>query len=66
MSACCIPAWGRASPLFSIWTIAGAPEPIRSDAPWEGTSIRVMKENFQSAASGSPLRFRAGWGTVTW
>src|ERR1700692_371054 len=53
------PAGGRASVLFSIWMMVGAPEPIRAGSPCDGTSMTVVKLSFQSAASGSCLRFTA-------
>src|ERR1700682_1315679 len=66
MSACCIPAWGRASMLFSIWMMVGAPDPIRAGSPCDGTSMSVVNESFQSAASGSCLRLTAVCGTDSW
>src|SRR6202022_189010 len=66
MSACCIPACGRASMLFSIWMMVGAPEPIRAGAPCDGTSMTVVNANFQSAASGSCLRLTAVCGIDNW
>ena len=52
--------------LFSTWMMVGAPEPIRAASPWEGTSMMVVKENFQSAASGSCLRLTAACGIESW
>src|ERR1700730_1248694 len=66
MSACCMPACGRASMLFSIWTMMGAPAAMNGGSPCDGTSMSVVNESFQSAASGSCLRLTAVCGIDSW
>ena len=53
--------------LFSTWMMVGAPDaPMRAESPCDGTSITVVNDNFQSAASGSSLRLTAVCGTDSW
>src|SRR5258708_30820053 len=66
MSAGCIPDCGRASMLFSIWMMVGAPDPIRVGSPCEGTSMMVVNDSFQSVAIGSCLRLTAVCGMDNW
>src|ERR1700724_1935184 len=66
MSACCMPAWGGGAVLFLIWEMMGGAGAMNGRPPCDGTSMSVVNESFQSAASGSCLRLTAVCGIDSW